>query len=138
MKNIIFTLFALGLCFSSIQAQTDNKKSTPQSGPEITFEETTLDFGTIAHGSDGLREFRFTNTGNGPLVITKAKGSCGCTVPSHPKEAIQPGESNVIQVEYDTKRLGRFNKSVTVTSNTGTPVILRIKGEVKPAGEIEN
>jgi hypothetical protein len=71
------------------------------------------------------------------LVISNAKGSCGCTVPEWPKEPIAPGASASIKVKYDTKRPGAINKSVTITSNAvnveGGIVTVRIKGEVLPA-----
>ena len=64
-------------------------------------------------------EFKFTNTGNNDLIITGARGTCGCTVPDWPKEPIKPGDSNVIKVEFNSKnKSGPFNKTVTVTANT--------------------
>ena len=103
-----------------------------QSGPTMTFEQTTVDYGSIDKGSDKVRKFKFTNTGNEPLIIKSAKGSCGCTVPTYPKEPIMPGESNVIEVSYDTQRVGMFTKTVTLTTNEATDThTLTIKGEVK-------
>ena len=104
-----------------------------QAGPELSFETETIDYGTIAHKSDGAREFKFTNTGNAPLVITNAKGSCGCTVPTWPRDPIAPGESGVIQVKYATDRIGAFTKTVTLTTNATEPVkVLTIRGNVLP------
>ena len=100
------------------------------------FESETIDYGTVAPNSDGKREFTFVNNGNKPLIITNASGSCGCTVPSFPKEPIMPGAKAVIGVKYDTSRAGQpFNKTVTVTSNaTAAPSkILTIKGTVSAA-----
>ena len=107
----------------------------PASSAEITFEREIYDYGTIDYGSDGSYAFKFTNTGKDPLVITNATGSCGCTVPSWPKEPIAPGASAEITVKYDTKRPGAINKSVTITSNAvNTPTkVIRIKGNVLPA-----
>lgn len=99
--------------------------------PTIDFETEVVDYGTVEKGGDGVREFKFTNNGKEPLIITSARGSCGCTVPSWPKEPIAPGETAVIKVKYDTQRVGPINKSVTVNSNAKTPVkVLRIKGQV--------
>ena len=69
------------------------------------------------------------------MIISNAKGSCGCTVPTWEKEPIMPGESSVMTVKYDTKRVGPINKSVTITSNaTNSPTkVIRIKGKVLPA-----
>lgn len=101
-------------------------------GPVMTFEVTTVDYGTVEKGADPIRKFKFTNTGTEPLIIKAAKGSCGCTVPTYPKEPIMPGESNVIEVRYDTQRVGAFTKTVTVTTNEATDTrTLTIKGEVK-------
>ncbi len=103
-------------------------------GPVMTFDVTTIDYGTIEKGADPLRKFKFTNTGNEPLIIKTAKGSCGCTVPTYPKEPIMPGESSVIEVRYDTQREGVFTKTVTLTTNEATDTrMLTIKGEVKAA-----
>jgi len=61
------------------------------------------------------------------LVISAAKGSCGCTVPSYPKEPIMPGESEFIKVKYDTKRTGAFTKYVTLTTNAQANTTTRLK-----------
>ena len=103
-------------------------------GAEITFDTEVIDYGTIAQNADGVRTFKFTNTGNAPLIISNAKGSCGCTVPTWPKQPINPGEQSEIKVKYATNRPGPINKSVTVMSNASTPSkVLRIKGNVKVA-----
>lgn len=102
--------------------------------PEATFEKDVVDYGTIEKDADGNREFKFKNTGKEPLIIYSATGSCGCTVPTWPKEPIKPGETGSIKVHYDTKREGNFEKTVTVSSNGKTPSkTLKIHGVVKPA-----
>lgn len=108
-------------------------------GAGMVFEKETIDYGTIKADSDGKREFVFTNNGNKPLIITNTVGSCGCTVPTTPKEPIAPGKKGVIVVKYATDRAGQaFDKQVTVTSNAeGQPTkVLHIKGNVlpRPAG----
>ncbi|MGY8885698.1 MAG: DUF1573 domain-containing protein [Flavobacteriales bacterium] len=103
---------------------------------EISFKSETVNYGEIAKGSDGVRVFTFTNTGNAPLIISEVKSSCGCTVPKKPDGPIAPGESNTIQVKYDTNRVGPIRKTVTVYSNAEEPVkALKIKGEVLAAGK---
>ena len=105
---------------------------------ELTMDKTTHDYGNIKQGENGDCEFKFTNTGKEPLVITNCQGSCGCTVPQCPKEPILPGKSSVIKVKYDTNRIGGIYKTVTVTSNSKSgPVVLTIKGnvEAKPTEE---
>ena len=109
-------------------------EAAPAEGPIMEFTATEVDYGTIEQHSDPYRFFNFTNTGNEPLVIQNAKGSCGCTVPTYPKEPILPGESAEIKVRYDTKRIGNFTKTVTLTTNEATPKhVLRIKGKVEAA-----
>lgn len=106
-------------------------------GAQISFDKETHDYGTIKNGANGTCTFEFKNTGNAPLILSNAKGSCGCTVPTWPKEPIAPGATGVISVKYDTKRQGAINKSVTITSNaTNEPnKVIRIKGNVLPAPE---
>ena len=102
----------------------------------IKFTETIIDYGIIENGEDGNRTFVFKNTGNSPLVFTRIFSSCGCTIPKKPEKPVMPGESGEIQVSYDTKRTGIFQKAITVISNAKTAnVILRIKGEVLPEPE---
>ena len=97
----------------------------------MEFKTDEIDYGTIQKGSDGLRVFEFTNTGNAPLVITKINSSCGCTVPEWPKEPIAPGKTGKIQVKYDTTRVGPIRKTITVLSNSDTPTkVLKIKGTI--------
>ncbi len=127
MRQLITSLAVAFLGFTAM-AQESNENPN---APTIDFETEVVDYGTVEKGGDGVREFKFTNNGKEPLIITSARGSCGCTVPSWPKEPIAPGETAVIKVKYDTQRVGPINKSVTVNSNAKTPVkVLRIKGQV--------
>ncbi|PPK88819.1 uncharacterized protein DUF1573 [Neolewinella xylanilytica] len=134
-----FALFALFTCLSfTLAAQT---KAMPDAQGEgkaeaMTFESKEIDYGTIEQNSDPYRTFTFTNTGEEPILITNAVGSCGCTVPSFSKLPVAPGESGEIKVRYATDRLGKFRKRVTLTTNVSDePVVLTIMGEVleKPA-----
>ena len=101
----------------------------------IKFKQETIDYGQIEKGSDGERIFEFTNTGNEPLVITDVKSSCGCTVPEKPKGPVAAGASSMIKVKYDTNRVGKIRKTITVYSNATEPIkALKINGEVLPAG----
>ena len=98
---------------------------------EITFDKTIINYGTINKGANGVRDFVFTNTGNAPLIISNVKSTCGCTIPKKPEKPILPGESDKIQVKYDTKRIGFIRKSISVTSNASNPsVVLKITGQV--------
>ncbi len=85
----------------------------------IQFEEGEHNFGQITAGDKVNHTFKFTNTGDNPLVISNAKGSCGCTVPNWPQEPIAPGETGEIYVEFNSAgKNGNQRKSVTVTANT--------------------
>jgi hypothetical protein len=107
-----------------------------RSNSKMTFESLTVDYGTIENGGEPLRTVKFTNTGTDPLVIKSARGSCGCTVPTYPKEPIAPGQSSVIEIRYDTKRPGKISKSVTITTNEGPDShVLQVIGEVLQAKE---
>lgn len=122
MKKIfIFLLFA----FFTFQLYAQEKTA------KIEFETTVIDYGTIEKGADGVRVFKFKNTGNAPLVVTSVKSSCGCTVPKKPEAPVLPGETGEIEVKYDTKRVNPIRKTITVTSNAETPTVaLKIKGNV--------
>jgi len=129
MKKALFTLllvFGASALTSTVVAQE------VKNGAAIEFKKETHDYKTVEYGGDGTCEFEFTNTGTAPLIISNAKGSCGCTVPQWPRDPIMPGASASIKVKYDTKRPGAINKSVTITSNaTNTPTkVIRIKGNV--------
>ncbi len=135
MKKLLFTLglFAIGTWAMAQTTEVANPNA-----PKIKFKETVLDYGTIEKGSNGVRTFEFTNEGNEPLIVTKTKGSCGCTVPTRPTEPIAPGDKGVIKVKYDTNRPGPFTKTVTVSSNSDTPtVVLKIKGVVKNVAPVK-
>jgi hypothetical protein len=129
MKKIVLLIGVLVMMAGIAKAQ-DVKVG--ENGPEIEFEKLVHDYGDVPYNGNGECEFRFTNTGNEPLIIQKPKSSCGCTVPSWPKEPILPGESEVINVTYRTTKVGPINKTITVTSNakTNSTVVLRIKGKV--------
>lgn len=98
----------------------------------MTFKETEFNFGKVKAGEKVQHEYTFTNTGKEPLVISNAKGSCGCTVPEWPKEPIAPGASGKIKVEFDSKgKSGPQTKQVTITANTDpVQTIISIKGDV--------
>lgn len=133
MKTVILSLVMLvGSVF-----MTNNINAQVESGAKIDFEKEVHDYGNVKYGANGTCTFEFKNTGNAPLIISKATGSCGCTVPSWPKEPIAPGGKAEITVKYDTKRPGPITKSVTITSNAVNEPskVIRIKGTVGPAPE---
>ena len=87
---------------------------------------------SLIDGEKVTFSFRFTNSGDKPLIISNAKGSCGCTVPNYPKEPIAPGNSSYIDVTFDSKgRTGKQSKAVTITANTNPNTkVIRINSEV--------
>ncbi len=113
-----------------------NTNATIVTGPSTTikYDNERYDFGIANEGDIVKHVFKFTNTGKEPLVISNAKGSCGCTVPTWPKEAIPPGGTGEINIEFNTSgKPGRQSKRVTVTANTvPSDTFLEIAGEVKP------
>jgi hypothetical protein len=118
MFSLFFTVILLCFSYTNVFSQA-----------EITFESDMVDYGTIEKGDDGVREFKFTNTGSSPLFITQVRSSCGCTIPKKPTDSIMPGVEEVIEVKYDTNRVGPIRKTITVSSNAVTPVVaLQIKG----------
>ena len=134
MKKIILTLTAAMFTFFAVNAQTTTT-TPPTSNPnsaEITFESLVHDYGVLEKGADGNCEFKFKNTGKEPLILSNVTTSCGCTVPSWPKEPILPGKSGVIKVNYTkTNIVGTISKQITVLSNATSPsVVLSIKGSV--------
>ncbi len=129
MKKIIFVLSMF--MFSSLLVNAQEKKEENPNAPEIKFEKLVHDYGQILRNGNGTTEFKFTNTGKEPLILSRPRSSCGCTVPTWPKKPILPGKEEVISVTYATGRVGAFNKTVTIMSNAKNPiVVLRIKGEV--------
>ncbi|MEZ4884423.1 MAG: DUF1573 domain-containing protein [Chitinophagales bacterium] len=154
MKNIIVILITfIAVSFITVNTMAQELKLSPNgklekiSGPTMDFEQETHDFGDLPEGPKGIYVFKYTNNGTEPLIITKAKGSCGCTVPN-PTPAlnvpVMPGQSGEITVNYNTKnRIGTFTKSVTLDTNIkdeeGNPTQVRIyiKGKVLKAEEEE-
>jgi len=111
---------------------TTTAAAAPTSLADIKMEKMTHDYGTIQQGANGECEFKFTNNGKEPLVITNCAGSCGCTVPQCPNAPILPGKTGVIKVKYDTNRVGGIYKTVTVNSNAKSGALtLTIKGTVE-------
>ncbi len=98
----------------------------------IQFTEPEFNFGKVKAGETVEHDYVFKNTGKEPLIISNAKGSCGCTVPEWPKEPIPVGGTGKIKVQFDSKgKSGQQTKQVTITANTDPPqTIIYIKGEV--------
>ncbi|MGE0020286.1 MAG: DUF1573 domain-containing protein [Draconibacterium sp.] len=125
MKTLFSVLFLVFALVMQVNAQSADSTLI------IKFSSTVHDYGTIEQGSDGSCNFVFTNTGQTPLVLSNVRASCGCTVPTWPREPILPGKEGSIKVVYNTNLIGSFNKSISVNSNAkNKEVILNIKGSV--------
>lgn len=145
-KTALFSLLLAAASFAAcsdpsdqIRAEGDSQTlgvDAVDSGklPVFAFAEESFDFGTIEEGVVATHDFTFTNTGDVPLVISAANGSCGCTVPEYPRTPIAPGATGVIHVSFDSdKRAGKQEKTVTLTANTVPNVhVLKITAEVNP------
>lgn len=117
-------------------ASTEGLSSQALAKTTIQFTETEHDFGKLKQGDEVEHKFKFTNTGSEPLVIENAKGSCGCTVPSYPKEPIAPGGTGEILVKFNSAgKSNQQQKTVTLTANTEPlQTILTIKAFVEVDG----
>ena len=135
MKKLFSVLMIMALVMAGV-AQNDAaqpKKNKKVKTPEITFVKLVHDYGQVEQGGNGECEFEFKNTGKADLILTNCRSSCGCTVPSWPKDPIPPGKKAVIKVKYNTQRIGQINKTITVESNAvNDRVVLKITGNVSP------
>lgn len=116
MKKIalLFSFFVLALAIQ-VNAQV--------AGPVITFKENSKDFGDITQGQQVAHTFVLTNTGKQPLIISNVAATCGCTVPSWPKEPVAPGKSAEIKVSFNsTGKVGKQNSVVRIYSNASEPI----------------
>jgi hypothetical protein len=118
---------------------TANEVISPDEAAQITFDEEVFDFGDIVEGDVVEHVFKFTNTGKNPLVISNAKGSCGCTVPVWPRDPIAPGQKGEIAVKFNsTGKHGEQNKKVTISANTlPNKTVIRVVGGVEVNPETE-
>lgn len=131
MKQFLFVV-ALMLVATAGFSQATATATAPKADVAIAaFDAQTFDFGKIPQGTPATHEFKFTNTGTVPLIITNVQASCGCTTPDWSRDPILPGGRGFIKATYSAASPGNFNKTVTVTANvTGGTVQLMIKGEV--------
>ena len=125
MGKKIFAGLFLTASFALASAQT------------ISFDKTTIDYGTVKNGADGHRFFTVKNTGDKPLIISKVQASCGCTTPEWSQDPIMPGKTSQIKVGYNTTIVGPFQKLIQVYSNDPANVTaaINIKGTVEAPGQ---
>jgi len=126
---IILAVFAVG----NINAQWGQNNSSLSSGNEgdVKWEQKTIDIGEVKQYNPQEIFYKFKNTGGKPIIITGAKGSCGCTDIEYSKKPVLPGETTSILVNFDAETLGVFNKTVTLTMNIEkSSQVLHLKGTV--------
>ncbi len=144
-KGILFLAAVAAMTFTSCKEDASNKvkaENVEEAAerdaqavyyPEMKFDETEFDFGTIEQGTPQEHTFTFTNTGKAPLVITNASSSCGCTVPTYTKEAVAPGEKGELLVKFNGSGQNQVTKTVTVSANTEAgKEQIKIKAFVNP------
>ena len=150
MKRIVTALSVVALLFISTSCKdkaiakinsdnvevASNRDEAQKKIPVMSFDKSEHDFGAIEQGTPQETIFKFTNTGDAPLIITDAKSSCGCTVPEYPKNTpIAPGDSGEMLVKFNGSGQNQVTKTITVTANTAKgSELLRIKAFVNPKG----
>ncbi len=131
MKKLFLMVCVAGASLFAFSQDGGAAAPVDPNAPEIKWESTDIDYGTINQDAEGGREFKFTNVGKSPLIISNCRGSCGCTVPTCPTQPVAPGQKASIQVKYDTHRVGAFTKTVTVESNAkNSTETLKIHGNI--------
>lgn len=134
MKAILFILMIFGISSITLSQEKTGKKAKKTKAP-ITFVKTEIERNGITYGADETFTFEFKNNTKSPIIITNVGTSCGCTTAKKPEEPIKPGKKGEIAVKYDTKRVGEFTKTITVTTSAQPePIQLMIKGSVNPEG----
>ena len=131
-KNILFNVMALLIAFG-VNAQNAEQEPVNPNAPVLSIDKLVYDYGTIYQHGDGDGYFVYTNTGKEPLIFSRVKASCGCTIPKWSRQPLLPGQSDTLKVRYDTKKIGSFHKAITITSNaTEDRVVIKVKGKVIP------
>jgi hypothetical protein len=131
MKKPILVSFILFIVVLAAQSQYVEPTEFSEGSPVFKWEKTSIDLGKTGVDQPVTAVFKFTNTGNAPLIISSVKASCQCTVPKYSTEPIAPGKTGFIEATYNAHAPGTFAKSVTVISNIqGDMTVLTIQGEV--------
>jgi len=142
MKKELFIVLAVGFAFAGNAQNKEAPKAKTEKATlkkevlPVMFKTTVIERKDIPKGTDDMFSFTFKNTGKMPVLIQNVQTSCGCTTANKPEAPVAPGKSSEISVKYDTNRVGAFEKTITVTTNVGEPIVLTIKGNV--LGEVTN
>jgi hypothetical protein len=133
--KLLLSLCLIAMISFSGFSQTLKNQNTQQvekkSPNKVSWESQEIDFGKIPQNIAAEAEFVFTNIGKEPVIISKVKSSCGCTVTGYDKSPVLPGKTSTITATYNAKKIGAFRKTLTVTTNDFEPYRLTIKGEVE-------
>ena len=127
-------LFGFQLSAQETTKKASAKKETVKK-KGLTFTKLEIVRDAIPYGSEELFSFEFKNDSKTPAIIQGVQTSCGCTTANKPEAPIKPGKKSEISVKYDTKRVGQFTKTITITSNVSEPITLTIRGTVLPEPE---
>jgi len=138
MKKLFLGLIAMSLLITACNQSTKTTQvattttANAANSPIMKFEFENHDFGKLKQGDKVTYEFKFTNTGKSPLIITSATATCGCTTPEWPKTPIQPGEGGKIRVTFNSAgKTGLQDKLITVSANTNpAQTMVHLIGEV--------
>jgi hypothetical protein len=138
ISTVLIFLSLSGSIFAQEKKMLDNIGNENTNQASFSFAQEDYNFGTITQGESITYEFKFTNNGSEPLIISKSEGSCGCTVPVWPKEPVMKGQSSAIKVTFNsTGKFGMQDKTVTITSNAKqNPMVLHLKGNVEKPKEV--
>ena len=142
MKRFIRHIILLWAVLASFAASASDREAVPSrggsavglsgGGPRMTFERTSHDFGDVArHGGDLIKEFRFVNDGDAPLVIKKITKSCSCLTVTYSRKPVLPGESAVIKIKYEPHKIeaGIFHRVIQIYTNVSDDVrLITIQG----------
>ncbi|WP_207532240.1 DUF1573 domain-containing protein [Desertivirga arenae] len=121
-KLLTFCAVILAIAFTAMRADVQG---------EFKFEKETQDFGKITQGKPVSYDFKFTNVGDQPIILTEVQPTCGCTVAKFTSTPVKKGEVGTISITYNAAAMGPFSKAITVKSNAKTSVkYIYIKGEV--------
>jgi len=139
MKRIATLIAILFAALTAANTQPVSSEIDDPNGPVIKFETETISFDSATQGTVVVKEYKFTNTGKSPLIISGATGSCSCTIPDYPKQPIAPGKSGVIRVEFKSEgKMGYQDKTATITSNANNGVVvLHLKGKIVAAPPVK-
>ena len=127
MKIYIILISAL---IFFISCNSSNNEEVKIAKSKMVLDTTTYDYGEMEWAAKGVCEFEFTNKGVEPLIITRVRSSCGCTVPTWTKEPIPPQGRGKIEISYNTRIEGAFSKGIRIYTNEGKYHIVRVKGKI--------